>query len=107
MVWIFEFGQRFVERGLDWNFIEVLVKMIKSFFIGFWEGQKLFGETIAIVINTVLLSVVYVIGVGLTSIAAKLFGKHFLDLKLDDKMKTYWIDLNLGGASVNDYYRQF
>jgi len=81
--------------------------MIKEFFKGFKQGQKEFGETIAIVINTILLTFVYFIGVGITSIFAKLVGKSFLDLKTNNKKNSYWTELNLNKKSIENYYRQF
>lgn len=71
------------------------------------EGQKKFGEDIAMVVNTLMLSVVYFFGVGLTSIAAKLFKKRFLNLKKDDNAITYWKDINLSKKNMEEYYRQF
>lgn len=78
-----------------------------SFFQGFLEGQKLFGESISIIINCVLLSIVYIFGIGLTSIFAKLFGNKFLDLKPDKNLKSYWLDLNLSTKPIKEYLRQF
>ena len=80
---------------------------IKEFIGGFIEGQKLFGEDIGTLVNSVLLSFVYFVGVGLTSIFMKLFGKKFLDLKTDKNSKTYWVDLNLGKKPTEEYFRQF
>ena len=80
---------------------------MKEFIIGFNKGQKSFGEQIAIIVNSVLLSFVYFIGVGLTSIFAKIFGKHFLDLEINGKRNSYWEDLNLNKKPVEEYYRQF
>jgi len=71
------------------------------------KGQKQFGGDISQVINFILLTIVYFVGVGLTSIFAKLFGKHFLELKIDKNMESYWSDLNLNKKSIEDYYRQF
>lgn len=83
-----------------------MVKM-KSFIQQFKKGQKEFGEDIAIIINSILLSIVYLFGVGLTSSIAKVFRKRFLDLKIDPKVKTYWCDLNLTKKPINEYYKQF
>jgi hypothetical protein len=71
---------------------------------GFKEGVKNFGENINSIITFVLLSFVYFIGVGLTSIVAKISGKHFLDMKAK---KTYWISLNPKKKPIEAYYRQF
>ncbi len=77
-----------------------------QFYNGFKKGMRGFGQNIALVINAILLSLVYSIGVGLTSIAARLFGKHFLEMKLS-KGETYWSELNLRKKKIDDYYRQF
>ncbi len=80
--------------------------MIREFGRGIWKGQKEFGETIGSIVNTILLSVVYLIGVGLTSIVAKISKKHFLDLERE-KVDSYWEELNLGKKKKEEYYRQF
>lgn len=80
---------------------------IMQFFKGFKRGMHGFGLTIAIIINSVLLLVVYIIGVGLTSIFAKIVGKHFLETKISRKKDTYWSDLNLKKENIEAYYRQF
>ena len=63
---------------------QTVAKMNKIFFFlsGFKEGMRQFGQTISIIINSGLLLIVYFIGIGFTSIIAKLFHKHFLDLNL-------------------------
>lgn len=75
-----------------------------KFFNDIWGGMKLFGETISAVVNFLLLTFVYFIGVGLTSIVAKLVGKHFLANK---EKGTYWEKLNLTTKQIKEYYRQF
>lgn len=83
------------------------MKKINEFITGFKEGQKLFGEHIGIIINSILLSLVYFLGVGITSIFARIFGKHFLELNIDKGLPTYWSELNLTKKSMEEYYRQF
>lgn len=80
---------------------------MNKFFKGFKNGMEEFGHSISTIINSVLLSIVYLIGVGVTSIIAKVFGKHFLDRKISDKEKTYWSDFNLKKKPIEEYYRQF
>ncbi|USN45017.1 MAG: hypothetical protein H6502_03055 [Candidatus Woesearchaeota archaeon] len=80
---------------------------MKSFLLGFKKGFKLFSENIALIVNVVLLTFVYVIGIGITSLVAKLFGKHFMAMRLDKKKKTYWEKLELKKESMDSYYRQF
>ena len=79
----------------------------RKFIKGFKIGQKSFGESIATVVNSILLTFVYFVGAGLTFVAAKLFGKHFLDLEINKKTNSYWSDLNLGKKPMKEYYRQF
>ena len=74
---------------------------------GIKKGQKEFGEDIGTLVNSILLSVVYLLGVGLTSIIAKVVRKRFLNLRLDKSAKTYWEDLNLNKRPIEEYYRQF
>ena len=78
----------------------------KEFFDEYKKGQKSFGDTIAIIINTILLTLVYAIGVGITSIIARIAGKSFLDLKMDKERKSYWTKLDLN-KKKEDYFRQF
>ncbi len=73
----------------------------------FMDGQKMFGEDISRIVNTVLLTIVYILGVGLTSIVAKLAKKNFLDLKINKETESYWSELNLGKSPMQEYYRQF
>jgi len=80
---------------------------IKEFIEGFKEGQKVLGSCIGAIINSVLLTFVYIFGIGLTSIIAKIFGKRFLNLEIDKKAQTYWSDLNLKKKPIKNYYRQF
>lgn len=80
---------------------------MKEFFTGIKKGQKLFGETISSIINSLLLSIVYLLGVGLTAFSAKIFRKHFLDLNIEKTRETYWEELNLSRENMEDYHRQF
>jgi cytochrome c biogenesis protein CcdA len=79
--------------------------MNKDLISGFRKGMESFGQTISVIINSVLLTAVYLIGVGLTAVAAKLLGKRFLETKLSDG--SYWSELNLGKKKEADYYREF
>ena len=79
--------------------------MIKNLFKGLKEGNKMFGEDIASLVNFILLTFVYFFGVGITSIIAKIFGKHFLESKKNKN--SYWSELNLSKRKKEEYYRQF
>ena len=81
--------------------------MIKLFFKAFAKGMKKFGSNISVIINTILLLPVYIFGVGLSAIIAKVSKKKLLDTKLFKEDKTYWSDLNLKKKSLEEYYKQF
>ena len=84
------------------------MKPLKTFIKGFQQGIKQFGEHMNTSIVSILLVGVYIIGVGFSSISAKLFGKKFLELKAkESKEKTYWSDLNLKKKKREEYHRQF
>jgi len=78
---------------------------VKQMFDEFMEGSKMFGELISAIINLLLLSFVYFIGVGLTSIFARFLGKKFIDNKTIKD--SYWEELNLTTRPFKEYYRQF
>lgn len=80
---------------------------IKEILHDFKKGQKAFGEDMAIIINSVLLTCAYFLGIGFTFLLAKLFNKKFLDLEIEKDRKTYWEDLNLNKLNIKNYYRQF
>ena len=78
-----------------------------GFVKGFKKGALDFSHTISIIVNSVLLSVVYLLGVGFTSLFAKFKKKHFMDMKVSKANGTYWSDLNHHKKQLQDYYRQF
>jgi len=59
------------------------------------------SKAIQFIINSILLTIVYIIGIGLTSFLAKLTGKKFLGQKRGTQ--SYWRDIK----DDNNYYRQF
>jgi hypothetical protein len=65
----------------------------------FIEGILDFGKCIAAVINTAVLATAYLLGVGITSVVARITGKKFLDI---GKKRTYWKKF-----SKSDARRQF
>jgi len=79
--------------------------MTKTFFSGIKQGMHVFGTNIALIVNTLLLLIVYLIGVGMTSLIARIAKKRFLDISLDKE--TYWKSLNLKKKPMEEYYRQF
>ncbi|NQU98271.1 hypothetical protein HQ533_02290 [Candidatus Woesearchaeota archaeon] len=64
------------------------------------------SEFITSIVNFILLIPIFIIGIGLTSLFLKLFGKHFLDLKSKTK-NSYWVDKNLSTQKLEKYYRMF
>ena len=48
----------------------------------FKKGMGDFSENISIIVNSILLSLIYFVGVGLTAILAKVVKKSFLDTKI-------------------------
>lgn len=82
---------------------------LRSFFKGFKKGMREAGLCSAMVINSLLLLVVYVVAVGITALVARIAGKRFLDAHSSDRKtkKSYWSDLNLTTKPLKEYYRQF
>lgn len=81
--------------------------MIKIFGKYFKEGMLFFGERTSVLVNTLLLGIVYILGVGPMSILAKLTRKKFLDLTLDATRASYWEKIEKQPDTLNRYYRQF
>jgi hypothetical protein len=81
--------------------------MNRNFFTGLREGQRAFGEDIAHLVAFVLLSIAYIIGIGIPSLIAKIIGKHFLELHINQNKKSYWKDFELAPRGKEEYYRQF
>ena len=58
------------------------------------------------IVNFVLLSIVYFVGIRIVSVSAKLFRKHFLELKKQNK-KSNWNEHRLEKEPLEKYYRMF
>jgi len=82
------------------------MKQTQIFWEGFLQGFRNFGYKITSIVNFVLLFFVYFIGVGITWLFAKIFGKRFLDIKRGEK-DSYWIKEKIGKRKIEDYYRSF
>ena len=78
------------------------IRVLTSFFDGF----KRFTKIINYVVNFVLLSVAYVIGIGIISVPSKIVKKHFLNTN-KNSADTYYINKKLGEESLERYYNQF
>ncbi len=79
----------------------------KDFLLGMKDGSSDFGLGVSRVVNFILLSFVYVFGVGLTSLVARMKGKHFLDMDIDKGAKTYFVDEPIMKKDKEEYFRQF
>ena len=66
----------------------------------FKNGMKLFGDTLAAIVNSFLLLIVYIVGVGITSIVAKISNKHFLQKNLEEE--SYWDNLDINEKSIEE-----
>lgn len=71
------------------------------------DGQKEFGKTIATLVNSILLTIVYLVGVGVTSIIARIIGKKFLDVSPDSQRLSYWEVKEASTDNIKEYLRQF
>jgi len=81
---------------------------LPTFFKGFYEGFKSFGQSVSTVVNFILLLIVYFVGIGITSIVAKISGKHFLVMKsYDKKSKTTWSKIKIKKESLKNFKRMF
>jgi hypothetical protein len=81
------------------------------FFVGVKKGMKSFGECIGTLVNSTFLAAVYIVGVGMTAVLAKLLGKKLIQKKQkQSNAATYWSDSDMGDMRVKnkeDYLRQF
>lgn len=78
-------------RVLKWIYI---AWMALAFVLGF-------------IVSHVILTVFFFLVITPVGLAARLFGKDFLRLKLDRKASTYWIRRESSKKTAADYERQF
>ena len=79
-----------------WRVLEVLHSKLKK--VSF---------AVQAVVNAILLTIVYFVSVGSTSIIAKkVFKKNFLQMNIH-KSGSYWIEEKSSTRPREDYYRQF
>lgn len=64
------------------------------------------GKFVSNIVNFILLAFVYVFGIGLVSVVAKICGKHFLELKKHGK-KSNWQEHKVTKEPLEKYYRTF
>jgi len=71
------------------------------------EGAAEFGEAIGKMVSFVLLSVIYVVAVGLTSLIGKLVGKVFVEMNIVRTRTSYWEDVDISTDKYERYLRQY
>lgn len=77
--------------------------MIKAFKQGLTE----FGLNFNALINLIILTFVYFLGIGLSSIISKVMEKHHLDLKISKNRKSYWVKVDTDSKNISDFLRQY
>ena len=85
------------------DFFSKLINKLKPVLAPF----EFVGKKVALVVNAVLLTVTYFTTFAATAIIAKIFRKRFLDLKPDQKKKSYWIERKNEDYSKKETYRAF
>ena len=65
------------------------------------------GKKVALVVNSLLLSVVYFTVFAATAIIAKVLRKKFLQLSPDKAVKSYWAERKKEDYGKKDAYRGF
>ena len=64
------------------------------------------AKVISSIVNFILLALVYFLGICIVSIAMKLFGKHFLELKKKNSSSN-WQEHKVAKQPLENYYRTF
>lgn len=70
-------------------------------------GMASFGLNFGAIVNLLILTAVYFLGVGVPSLIAKGLKKHFLETGTRPKRKTYWVKFNQAANGLSDFFRQF
>ena len=81
--------------------------MVKGFFGKIFGAIKFFGEKVATAVNYILLTIVYVLGISVTWLIAKVLRKRFLELKPSRYKKSYWSDVEQVDYTKKENYRSF
>jgi len=66
-----------------------------------------FGHLMSGMLNSLVLSIIYILVIGPTAFLARLKKKHFLVLEIQKGARSYWTDLNLGVKPLAKYFKQF
>jgi hypothetical protein len=77
-----------------------------SFFKGVQSGMKLFGECTSALVNAILLSVVYLVGIGLSRLLAPRSHREMMEPP-SKRSRSYWRSMRAEKRSLDEHYRQF
>lgn len=80
---------------------------LERYWFPFRSGMHFFGERIGAIVNAGLLLFVYGCGIGIPSLIARLFGKRFLEMKIEGQLTTYWRPIREVPGPLRRYLRQF
>ena len=75
--------------------------------INFYKMWMSLALCLSWVMTRVILSVLFYVGFTIIKILAKIFGKEFLDLKIDKNRKSYWIKREQKQFDKDSFERQF
>lgn len=82
------------------------IAIFKTIFNHFKRILNLVPDTSIMLINSVILTIVYVLFVGLTAITAKITRKSFF-VSRNEQVKTYWINKEQTIVTLEEYRKQF
>ncbi len=77
---------------------------LKSVLKGIWQKWKKLWEIISYIITKILLGIMYYTVFALYRLIAKLLRKDFLDVKMEDNVKSYWKEKE---KVEEEYYKQY
>jgi len=80
--------------------------MIKKVWAAIKSVLEPISKVMSSIVSFISLSIVYFLGIGIISIIMKIFGKHFLELKKQNR-KSNWRDHKLTKQPLESYYRTF
>ncbi len=79
------------------------MKNTKLFFNGIKDGFQEPGHTLASTVNFFLLTLVFILGIGIVSLLSKIVKKRYLPLKSENK-NSYWEKVDIGGEKKKEEY---
>ncbi len=80
---------------------------IKQLFNGFKKGFGSAGHLVSNIVNTILLLIVYVLGIGIISLYFNLKKKDLLNLKTKTVNESYWQDKKNRNKTKEDSLKPF